>query len=421
MDKVAIIFPGQGSQFVGMAKTLCEEYSGSKRLLEEADECLHKKISDIIFHGPDYELNKVDNMLPALLTISVIIFRAFQEQTGIIPQIAAGHSLGEISANVCGGSLSFGDALRFVTLRGEIGMQIKRETDGAMTVVNNVSVDEVENAIQEIGRLNGYLAICCQNSESQVVVAGENKALIELEKKLFGKNRQITPLLASPPFHSELMKKYAGKLKYMLESVTVNDLAWPVVSNIEGKPYQDRKSVIHNLVKQIYMPVQWLQTVDYLEQCAATVIEMGPQAILSNLFLERRNNVKIFSYGQIADRQKLKEYIEAAASAGEKAQSIIKRCLSIAVCERNQNWNEKEYTEGVINPYEAVQKLQMSVEDEKRQPTIEEKQKAIDMLISVFTTKKVSAERQVCRWKQIQKETKEKLIFDDLSNVIISE
>ncbi len=214
MKKVAIVFPGQGSQCVAMGKTLCEEYRIAREVYEEANDILNIDIKRICSEGSISEVSNPENVQLALFTNSVALYRVYMSQIGIDPVLMAGHSLGEYMALVCADILSFKDALQLVKLRSKLTKEIIDQDIGSMTIIEGAPLKSVEEYCAELSDKKSYAVVSCYNSLEQIAISGHKNIVEKVEDKLI-KNyaAQITPLYGSAPFHSELMRPIVGTLK----------------------------------------------------------------------------------------------------------------------------------------------------------------------------------------------------------------
>ncbi|MGE5632411.1 MAG: ACP S-malonyltransferase [Caulobacteraceae bacterium] len=411
MNNIALVFPGQGSQFVGMARTLYDEYSYTRQIFEEANSVLGFDLRKICFEGSTIELNKIENVFVAILTASVAAFRVYMNEIGIEPAFVAGHSLGEYSALVCSEVISFSDALRLVRQRS-VYAGIEAEF-GTMTVVNGIYKNIVESECQKASQEGQEVTIGCYNSDDQVVISGSKQAVIRVEDKVAEMGAQITPLLISPPFHSPLMNNAANKLKKEFTKYQFRPARWPIIQNVTALPSTDPETIIRNLVLQMTQPVQWKATLDFMEDhYIEKIIEIGPQAILANLTQINNKNMIAMSFGQKNDRQVILEQLKPELKdkdneAKRKVQrsTVITKCLANAVCTRNNNWDNEEYRKGVEEPYEKIEKMQQELEEKDQEPTFEQMREALEMLCSVFHTKKVPVEERIRRITRILNDT----------------
>lgn len=293
MGKVAYIFPGQGSQSVGMGKNLYDKFRQSKEVFDEVDDALGFSLSEICFSGTDENLSLTANTQPAILATSVSAFRAMEANGLPKPDFAAGHSLGEYSALVAANSLGLSDAVQTVRRRGIYMQDAVPVGVGAMAAIIGLSLADVKNSCKE----SAQGQVCSPaniNSPKQIVIAGNSEAVdraCEILKKK-GARRTIK-LNVSAPFHCELMKPAQEKLAADLEKIDFKDLEFPIVENVSAKENKEAKRVCDALTEQVSSPVLWLQTVKYLiEKGVDTFIEVGAGEILSGLVRQINRDVR---------------------------------------------------------------------------------------------------------------------------------
>ncbi len=418
MKKTAFLFPGQGAQYVGMGKKLCDIYTSAARTFEEADDALEFKLSKLCFEGSIEELTKTENTQPALLTASIAAFRVFMEENEIEPSCMAGHSLGEISALVCAGSMDFSDAVKIVRERGRFMQEAVPQGIGAMAAVSGIDRELIEKECSTYAGSNEVVVVSNYNSPDQIVISGHTSAVNAAGERLRKLGANIIPLKVSAPFHSPLMQPAADRLRAELYKYTYKELKYPVLSNVTAQPYTGHTSIIENLAAQIVSPVRWTESVMFLKQNGiCTAVELGPKNVLKNLMKKNAPDMKTYSFDMEEDAALLKgELSENAGSAGiynPNLPTVVTRCLATAVCTRNYNWDNDEYQKGVIEPYKRIQKLQEELEKQKKQPSKEQMEDALEMLRSVFRTKKTPSEEQAERFTQIFEETGTFELFQD--------
>jgi len=409
MEKIVALFPGQGSQFIGMGKTLYNEFAVAKETFEEASDTLKFDMTDLCFEGSLLNLNKTENMLLSILTVSVAAFRVYMKEIGIKPMFAAGHSLGEYSALTCAGAISFQDALKLVRKRGSLAQQIADSGIGAMTVVNGVNYDTVERACNDCSINQEIVSIACYNSFNQFVISGHKEAIIKAEDMIIAMGGQVTPLLVSAPFHCSLMQPAAEGLKEELKKYNYNRFDFPVISNVSALPYFDSKDIIDNLTLQLTQTVKWQSTMDYIcNQGITRIIEMGPQSVLTNLAEAHTKKMVANSFGQKDDRDSLlkvlNKYLHNKVNI-YLGSTIVTKCLAMAVCTRNSNFDEQKFQTGVIEPYENIQSIQDRLEREGKYPTTSEAKESLEMLKVIFDTKKVPIKEQAKRFRRVFSES----------------
>ena len=285
MKKFAMVFPGQGSQSVGMLSELAQQFPIVEQTFKQASEVLGYDLWQLVQQGPAEELNKTWQTQPALLAASVAIYRVWQEQyPHLQPAVMAGHSLGEYSALVCAGAMDFQDAVKLVELRGKLMQQAVPEGTGAMYAIIGLGNDEIIKACEEAEQGDVVSAVNF-NSPGKVVIAGAKSAVERAATacKEAGAKRAL-PLAVSVPSHCALMKPAADQLAVSLESIAVKTPIIAVINNVDVKTESDSTAIRNALVRQLYSPVRWTESV---EKMAATgveiLLEIGPNKVLSGL------------------------------------------------------------------------------------------------------------------------------------------
>ena len=297
MKKFAMVFPGQGSQAVGMLAELAEQFSIVEETFKQASEVLGYDLWSLVQHGPADELNKTWQTQPALLAASVAVYRVWQQQyPQLQPTLMAGHSLGEYSALVCAGAIDFQDAVKLVELRGKLMQQAVPEGTGAMYAIIGLDNDSIIKACQNAEQGEIVSAVNF-NSPGQVVIAGA-KAAVERAAVLCkeaGAKRAL-PLAVSVPSHCALMKPAADQLAVSLESIAVKSPAVAVINNVDVKTENDAQAIRHALVRQLYSPVRWTETVEKMATNGIEVlVEIGPNKVLNGLTKRIADNLQAVS------------------------------------------------------------------------------------------------------------------------------
>lgn len=284
MTQFAFVFPGQGSQTVGMLTELAATYPLVEETFREASDALGYDLWQSVSQGPAEELNKTWQTQPALLAASVAVYRVWQQQGGEQPALMAGHSLGEYSALVCAGVLNFADAVKLVELRGKLMQEAVPEGTGAMQAIIGLDDAAIRKACEESAQ-GQVVSPVNFNSPGQVVIAGNKEAVERAGAacKAAGAKRAL-PLPVSVPSHCALMKPAADKLAVALESITFNTPAVPVINNVDVKAETDAAAIRHALVRQLYSPVRWTESVEAMAAQGVTqLLEMGPGKVLTGL------------------------------------------------------------------------------------------------------------------------------------------
>ncbi|WP_023640136.1 ACP S-malonyltransferase [Dickeya zeae] len=284
MTKFAMVFPGQGSQSVGMLAELAEQFPLIKETFDEASSVLGYDLWQLSQQGPAEELNKTWQTQPALLTASVALWRVWQQQGGPQPTLMAGHSLGEYSALVCAGVLDFKQAVSLVELRGKLMQEAVPEGTGAMSAIIGLDNDAIATACAEAAQ-GQVVSPVNFNSPGQVVIAGNKEAVERAGAacKAAGAKRAL-PLPVSVPSHCALMEPAAHKLAQALEAVTFNAPQVPVVNNVDVRAESAPQAIRSALVRQLHSPVRWTECVEYIAaQGVSTLVEVGPGKVLTGL------------------------------------------------------------------------------------------------------------------------------------------
>jgi [acyl-carrier-protein] S-malonyltransferase len=284
MSTTAFIFPGQGSQYPGMGKDLAETFPVARQIFEEADDALGLKISAICFSGSEDDLKLTANTQPAILTASIAVVRVVEQETGLKAEYLAGHSLGEYSALVCSGTLSFADAVRTVRARGTFMQEAVPVGTGTMAAMLSIEKDELEDICREAAQ-GEIVSAANFNSPGQIVIAGNVAAVnraIEIAKGRGFRKSMLLPV--SAPFHCALMKPAADRLSTVLDAIQLSEMKQPVVANATAAPNSDKQQVKPLLVTQVCAPVLWEQSVlNMAAQGVTKFVEIGPGKVLSGL------------------------------------------------------------------------------------------------------------------------------------------
>jgi [acyl-carrier-protein] S-malonyltransferase len=306
MGKLAWLFPGQGSQRVGMGKGLCDAYPEIKaRFFDRADEILGFGISQLCFQGPDDELLRTENQQPAIFLVSVAISIVLRER-GLAPRSVAGHSLGEYSALVTAGALEFEEGLRLTRRRGELMAEVAARTGGIMAAILGLPVDEVEAACKDASA-EGIVEVANFNAPTQTVISGEEPAVrraMALAKER-GAQRAIQ-LNVSAPFHCSLMAPLAAAFEPALGGVSIRDPGLPVVANVTADYERTGDEVRSNLIRQLASPVRWTASMRRLvEDGFDTFVEVGPGRVLTGLMRSIDRSVAAYSTDEPAGIDKM--------------------------------------------------------------------------------------------------------------------
>ena len=311
MKKFAMVFPGQGSQTVGMLAELAGDYPIVQETFKQASETLGYDLWQLVQEGPAEELNKTWQTQPALLTASVAVYRVWQQKyPELKPEVMAGHSLGEYSALVCAGVLVFQDAVKLVELRGKLMQQAVPEGTGAMYAIIGLDNEAIINACKQAEQGEVVSAVNF-NSPGQVVIAGA-KAAVERAAALCkeaGAKRAL-PLAVSVPSHCALMKPAADQLSVSLESITLKAPAVSVLNNVDVKAETDADAIRNALVRQLYSPVRWTETVEKMSHSGVEVlVEIGPGKVLNGLTKRIVDSLQVTSVNDVKSLDAVNELL----------------------------------------------------------------------------------------------------------------
>lgn len=296
--KKVFLFPGQGSQSVGMGKSLVENFPLAKLLFEEANDALRFDLRKLCFEGPESDLKLTQNTQPAILTHSVAAFRVLQAETGQRPDFVAGHSLGEYSALVAAQALPFAEAVVLVNKRGQFMQEAVPVGTGGMAAMIGGSEANVKALCEAASRTTGKSCEMANfNGGGQIVVSGHKEAVEEAARlagadPAYGVSKAVI-LPVSAPFHSSLMKRAEDNMRPLLERATVKEVAYPYIANVDAKLHSDREGIVPRLLSQICASVRWEQSMQLLKGLEVTeALEVGPGRVLSGLMRRIDRDVK---------------------------------------------------------------------------------------------------------------------------------
>ena len=382
MRKKVALFPGQGSVYIGMGKSLCEKYETARRTFEEASDAISIDLKKMCFAGNLEELIRTENAQPAILTTSVTAFRVLQEKTGFQPHYYAGHSLGEFSALTCAGSIKFSDAVKLGRKRGELMAAAVLNTEGLMTAVGKVPVDFLQSICARISKGGDSLCVSNYNSPMQNVISGTKEAIIEAEKELVALGASVKRLNVSTPFHSPLMKHAAEQFRAVLMEYNITPPTAPIISNVTARPH-DAEHLRECLEKQIASPVRWEESMEYLaSQQVRLAIDVGPGKIVKNLFRSNCPSINVKAYDIPDEAIETEKLIDL-----DKPIPFVSRCMGLAVSSRNHCQDSSYYESHVLDPFRRLQQIQNAIEADGREATADECRLAEKILTDIMKAK----------------------------------
>lgn len=302
--KIAFVFPGQGSQSVGMGKDLYENFSVAKNVFDKADEVLNKSISTICFEGPEDNLKQTINTQPAIVTTSIAVLEALKSKFDIVPVCTAGHSLGEYCAMYASGVMDLETTLKAIQKRADLMGATK---GGAMAAILNAPEGSLEKALEEASSV-GYVDVANYNSPAQIVITGDEAAVAKAGELLSEAGaRRVVPLAVSGAFHSKFMENAGNEFKSFVADLDLNNAQIPVFTNVDAQATVLAAEFKNKMPRQIYSSVYWTQTIqNMVAEGVDTIIEIGPGKVLSGLVKKIDASVKTYN---IFDKESLENTV----------------------------------------------------------------------------------------------------------------
>ena len=307
----ALLFPGQGSQIVGMGSELYSSFDLVKNIFNQADNKLNYPISKIILDGPENELQLTKNTQPAILTVSYSIFKVLKDEFNFdfdSFKYFAGHSLGEYSALVCADSLNFNDALYLLHERGKAMQEAVPIGKGKMIAILGIKTEEIINVLKTIEKKEGICQIANDNAEGQVIVSGNKEKVELLQNILKEKKVKSIPLKVSAPFHCSLMKPAAVLMKDKIKKTNFKNPIFKIINNVTASLETDSENIKELLVRQIFSTVKWRESIIHMSQAGVkNFVEIGPGKVLTGMVKRTIKQANYFSINSISD---IKNFID---------------------------------------------------------------------------------------------------------------
>lgn len=414
MRKLALLFPGQGAQYIGMGKDLVNLYPVVNNTFVEASEVLGRDVAALCFESSPEELTQTENAQIAILTMNVALFRQFEADYGIMPSAVAGHSLGEYAALVASCVLSFPDALRLVEQRARLMAEAAANSQGAMLAVIGADKDLVMQCCEQVSSGDVIVTPANFNAGDQIIVSGAVDGIEAIQARFNELSIKNQRLRVSGAFHSPLMKAAADQFAQEIEKYPFGEPVCPVISNVTGLPYKEAAEIKQLLVDQLVSPVCWKQTMDYIQDaCISLALELGPGAVLKKL-AKHHYAVETLSYDLKADRELLGALVmnrsERAQFNQEQHINVFNKCMAVAVSTRNTNDDIQAYEKGAVQPYNTLKTL-----NEAGEVTIDTARQALGLLKIILDTKGIPHQEQLQRFNQVADEVQINTLIPDFS------
>jgi len=401
MDKIALLFPGQGAQYVGMGREIYNEFKIAKNIFDQGNDILGFDLKEMCFNGNLQELSMTENAQPALLIASIANYKVMKKLVDMTPSFLAGHSLGEFSALVCAGVINFAEALVLVRKRGEI---MAGASEGGMIAIMDMNENDIDQICKEISTNDSYVVISNNNSPDQIVLSGHKSAIIRAEERFSQIGVKAKILNVSSAFHSPLMREKADEFKELLNKINFEIPKWPIISNVYGRAIKNSNKILDELYQQFFNPVQWQKSIQYMiEQNCNVFVDVGPGKIIKNLVTKNISDGKIYAFDRKSDLEVLKN--SYPVNVHKPKITFLAKAMAIAVSTKNNNWDNTAYELGVAKPYQEIQNINQKLEESGKQPDKEDIKMAVNMLKSVFKTKKTPIHEQIYRFEQLFDET----------------
>ncbi|MCG7495636.1 ACP S-malonyltransferase [Vibrio sp. Of7-15] len=387
-----MLFPGQGSQYVGMGKALHDENQRVRDLFDEASDVLGMDMKALCFEGPSDALNSTENTQPAILLCSVASFKVFEQETGLRPHIVAGHSLGEISALVCAGVLTLSDGLMLARQRGLAMSECAKPDETGMSAITKLEREQVEKICGEFAGFGESFVVANYNSPRQLVLSGDTTHLDKVGERLKEEGASVIKLRVSGAFHSPYMSAASDSLRAALDAVSLNDATTPIVANIDAKPYQSPSEVKDKLTQQLTGAVRWQDSLQWMQHSSTTgpfdlFIEVGPGVVLRKLTTAVLGNVRAFSLDDEDDAAKVMQLLDTDIRTVRERPAFIGKCMAAAVSTRNTNWDTESYQKGVVAPYQRLKEMHDAVLEEGSDASASQALAAVELLKTIMLTK----------------------------------
>lgn len=399
MKEYAIAFPGQGSQYIGMGKDLYIHNKVARETFDEACDVLGYDLCKLCFEGDINELSKIDMVQPTILTTSVASYRVLMKEVEQKPACLLGDSLGEISALTCSGAIEFKDAIKIAQKRGKLMGSTEIES-GYMIAIMGLDLTIVEDICHRISRNNHIVEISNINSDEQIVISGNNRAVDEAINQLTKLGGRIMRINTGNPFHCSLMNPVKKELLDELVQYTYHPFQYPVISNLTALPYQDKGDIPYYLSEQLVKTVRWNESIEYLSnQNIYKIIEMKPQTVIRSLLMTNNLNIDVYSCDDNNDQKYIEEITSSIGNyltnnTKENKNNLIQMCITGVISTKNCNWVQEDYLENVVETYNKLLCIQKNLISDDCGANYEEMDMSLRLLQKALKGKKIDSDKQ---------------------------